>query len=465
MYTGSGSGPMLAAAEAWDGLAAELHSAANSYQSVVSGLTAGSWSGPSSASMAAAAATYSSWLTATATQAEETAAQAKAAVTAYQAAFTSTVPPTTVLTNRSQLMTLVATNLFGRNTQAIATNEAQYSEMWAQDAAAMYGYAASSASATRLTPFTPPQQNTNPSGSAGQTAAVSQATGTSAGNVQSTVSSIQQAFSAVPSELQSLATAAPAAATSAQASDPLGTLSDLISIFFDLPADLATFAIDVPAGALSVITLPLDIVGAGTGLHTDKIISGWNGEQPWPETGPAPIQAFPATILNLPAGTVPPASLSAGLGEANTVGRLSVPPTWTIATPAVRPMSYTLPALPETAVAATTAQPAQAGSGSTLSEMALAGMAGRAMAGTIGTGVSRVGGKTAQGARAAARTAGAATAGASATADGDGETSQSKARPVVTGVAAELREFAKLRDEGILTDEEYTEQKNRLLGR
>lgn len=36
---------------------------------------------------------------------------------------------------------------------------------------------------------------------------------------------------------------------------------------------------------------------------------------------------------------------------------------------------------------------------------------------------------------------------------------------MVTGVAAELREFSKLRDEGILTDEEYTEQKNRLLGR
>jgi PPE-repeat protein len=460
MYTGSGSGPMLAAAEAWDGLAAELHSAANSYQSVVSGLTAGTWSGPSSASMAAAAATYSSWLTATATQAEETAAQAKAAVTAYQAAFTSTVPPTTVLTNRSQLMTLVATNLFGRNTQAIATNEAQYSEMWAQDAAAMYGYAASSASATRLTPFTPPQQNTNPSGSAGQTAAVSQATGTSAGNVQSTVSSIQQAFSAVPNALTSAAT--PAQSTPL---DTLDLISDLISIFFDLPADLATFAIDVPAGALSVISLPLDIIGAGTGLHTDQIISGWDGQQSWPGTGPAPIEAFPATILNLPAGTVPPASLSAGLGEANTVGRLSVPPTWTIATPAVRPTSYTLPMLPETALTAAAAQPAQAGSGSALSEMALAGMAGRAMAGTIGTGVSRGGGKAAQGARGAARAPAAATSGASATADGDGETSQSKARPVVTGVAAELREFAKLRDEGILTDEEYTEQKNRLLGR
>ena len=84
MYAGPGSGPMLAAAEAWESLAAELHSAANSYQSVVSGLTVGSWSGPASASMAAAAATYTAWLTATATQAEQSAVQAKSAVAAYQ---------------------------------------------------------------------------------------------------------------------------------------------------------------------------------------------------------------------------------------------------------------------------------------------------------------------------------------------------------------------------------------------
>ena len=44
-------------------------------------------------------------------------------------------------------------------------------------------------------------------------------------------------------------------------------------------------------------------------------------------------------------------------------------------------------------------------------------------------------------------------------------TPKEKPRAVVTGVAAELREFAKLRDEGILTEQEYTEQKNRLLGR
>src|SRR5271167_3797268 len=186
MYTGPGAAPMLASAQAWQGLAAELHSAASSYQSVVSGLTAGPWQGPASASMAAAAASYVAWLNATAAQAEETAAHAQAAAAAYQTAFTSTVPPQMVAVNRTQLMTLIATNVFGRNTQAIAANEAQYGEMWAQDTAAMYGYAASSASATSLTPFTPPQQNTNPGGTAGQSAAVTQATGTAAGNAQST---------------------------------------------------------------------------------------------------------------------------------------------------------------------------------------------------------------------------------------------------------------------------------------
>ena len=464
MYAGPGATPMLTAAEAWQGLAAELHSAANSYQSVVSGLTAGSWLGPASASMAAAAASYVSWLNATAAQAEETAGHAKAAVAAYQAAFTSTVPPPMVAANRAQLTTLVATNLFGRNTQKIAANEAQYAEMWAQDTAAMYGYAASSASATTLTPFTPPQQNTNPGGSTGQAAAVSQAAGTSAGNVQSTV---QQAFSAVPSSLQSLATAAPAAATSAQAGDPLGTLSDLISIFLDAPSAVATFAADIPFGAVGVVALPLDIIGAGTGLHTDKIVSGWDGQEPWPGTGDQPPTAFPARITG-PIGPSAATSLSAGLGEANTIGALSVPPTWAVSTPAVRPISYTLPALPESgagaAPAAATAEIAEAGSGSTLSQMALAAMAGRAMAGTVGTGVSRTG-KTPKGARAAARAPGAATSGGNAATGDKDDAPKDKPRAVVTGVAAELREFAKLRDEGILTDEEYTEQKNRLLGR
>jgi PPE-repeat protein len=462
MYAGPGSGPLLTAAEAWESLAAELNSAANSYQSVVTQLTTGPWLGPSSASMMAAAAPHVAWLNTTAAQAAETANQAKAAAAAYQEAFSSTVPPQVIASNRSLLMRLVATNVFGRNAAAIAAAEARYAEMWAQDAAAMYGYAGSSASATALTPFDPPQQNTNPGSAAGQAAAVGRAAGTSAGNAQSTVSSIQQTFSTVPNALQSLATAAPAAA--ADPPNPLGTLSNLITVFLDAPASLATFFGDLPLGSLGAVALPYDIVGALTGLHTDDIVSGWNGVEPWPGTGPAPVTDFPAKITNISPTAWSAPTLSAGLGQANTVGALSVPPTWTISTPAVRPVAVTLPALPATGVGATAtvaaAETVEVGSGSTLSQMALAGMAGGAMAGTLGTGGGKAAGK-----RVAARAAGAATTGDSATAHGDGEASQSKPRTVVTGVAAELREFTKLRDEGILTDEEYTEQKNRLLGR
>src|SRR5262249_38183586 len=157
-------------------------------------------------------------------------------------------------------------------------------EMWAQDAAAMYGYAGSSALATALTPFSPPEQNTNPGGAAGQTAAVGQATGTSAGNVQSAVSSVAQAFSAVPNAFQSLATAAPAAAA-----DPLTTLNDLITIFLIGPANLATFFGVIPLGIVSgPVDLPVAIIGTLAGQHTDAVVSGWAGVAPWPGTAAVP---------------------------------------------------------------------------------------------------------------------------------------------------------------------------------
>jgi hypothetical protein len=146
---------MLAAAAAWDGLAAELYSAATSYHTAVTGLTSGPWLGPASASMAAAAATNVAWMTTTAAQAEQTAAQAKAAAAAFEAALAMTVPPPVIAANRSLLAMLVATNSLGQNTPAIMATEAHYMEMWAQDAAAMYGYAGASAAATTVTRFNP----------------------------------------------------------------------------------------------------------------------------------------------------------------------------------------------------------------------------------------------------------------------------------------------------------------------
>ena len=171
MYVGPGSGPMLAAAAAWDGLAAELHSTATSYGSVISELSAGPWLGAASAAMTAATAPYVAWMRSTATQAEQTSIQAKAAAAAYEVTFAAMVPPPVIEANRALLQALIATNLFGQNAPAIAATETLYAEMWAQDATAMYGYAGTSASATTLTPFTPAPQTTNGTSPAASTQA------------------------------------------------------------------------------------------------------------------------------------------------------------------------------------------------------------------------------------------------------------------------------------------------------
>ncbi|EUA35470.1 putative PPE protein [Mycobacterium xenopi 3993] len=97
--------------------------------------------------------------------------------------------------------------------------------MWAQDAAAMYGYAGSSSAATQMTPFSPPPQTTSAAGTADQAAAVARATGTSGGTgVQSALS---QLISLVPSTLQSLA--ATATSTSASSSSGLSGLQSSLS--------------------------------------------------------------------------------------------------------------------------------------------------------------------------------------------------------------------------------------------
>jgi PPE-repeat protein len=182
----------MAAASAWDGLAAELSSTAAGYTSVITELTGSPWLGPASRSMLAAATPYMSWLSSAAGLAEAAGSQARAAAAAFETAFAMTVPPPVIAANRVLLMTLVATNFFGQNTPAIAATEAQYAEMWAQDATAMYGYAGASAAATQLTPFTEPAQTTDQSGLTAQAAAVTQALATPAGT------GVTQAAAAAP---------------------------------------------------------------------------------------------------------------------------------------------------------------------------------------------------------------------------------------------------------------------------
>src|SRR5271154_394244 len=99
MYSGAGAGPMLAAASAWNGLAAELRATGLAYGSVLSALSSEEWHGPASAAMVAAATPYVAWMSTTAAQAEESAAQAEAAAGAYEAAFAATVPPPVIAAN------------------------------------------------------------------------------------------------------------------------------------------------------------------------------------------------------------------------------------------------------------------------------------------------------------------------------------------------------------------------------
>lgn len=155
MYAGPGSAPMLAAAAAWEALGSELQSTAAAWMTVLTGLTDGPWQGPSAAAMAGSITPQIAWLNTSGEQAQQTAAQAVAAASAFEAAFAATVPPPEIAANRTLLGALLATNFLGQNTAAIAATEAQYAEMWAQDASAMYGYSGASAQAAAVPAFTP----------------------------------------------------------------------------------------------------------------------------------------------------------------------------------------------------------------------------------------------------------------------------------------------------------------------
>ncbi len=400
MYAGPGAGSMLAAAGAWDALAADLQTTAAAAGSVVTGLTDVSWQGPASTSMAAAVAPYLTWMSATAAQLEQVANQARAAAAAYEAAFAMTVPPAAIAANRAQLMALIATNILGQNTPAIMATEVHYGEMWAQDAAAMYAYAASSAVASRLTPFTTPKSSTNPAGLTGQSAAAVQAAGTSAGNHAQSVASL----SSVPQTLQGLAqptqsasglsqlttgngaalassgtsgALGPASAlsslagstskgvgktasTGASATSSLGTLAGLLGDSTG-PGGLAGYAADVAglgADGLGLGTdggglgtdfagVGLDFLGADSLFQSEGLgpLDGLGGLGLAPALGPAHMGP-----LGFGAGS------AASMGQASSVGMLTVPQGWAGAGPAVDSASPpSAVALPNSGLGATPA--------------------------------------------------------------------------------------------------------------
>ncbi|MCV6968035.1 PPE family protein [Mycobacterium bohemicum] len=318
MYSGPGSGPLMAAASAWDDLAAQLDSYAATYSSTVSELR-GLWSGGASFAMAGAVAPYVSWATATATQAEQTAGQARAAAAAYEAAFAATVPPPVIAANRSQLAVLVATNFFGQNTPAIAATEAQYAEMWAQDAAAMYTYAAASSTASVLEPFDQPPVITDTTGQSAQAAAVSQAAALPSGQAQAALA-----------ELPGLGTGT-SAGTAAGLPSPATAYSALLSAFSDF--DTLVVGPAQPFWSTTYAVFSAGQFGTGSRLLGLQLAKATTAAR---SVGPEALR-----------GTV-----QARVGSAAFVGKLSVPPDWSSASAAADRLNTSAIPLPDSMIQA-----------------------------------------------------------------------------------------------------------------
>ncbi len=116
----------------------------------------------------------------------------------------------------------------------------------------------------------------------------------------------------------------------------------------------------------------------------------------------------------------------------------------------MKPTAFTTPLTTTNAAAAPAAE---VGASNTFNQMGTGGLAGQAMAGPPAAGA------VAEDSRPARLTG---RAGGATRADDDAEASPAP-RTVMTGVAAAIRDIAKLRAEGRLSEQEYTEQKKQLL--
>jgi PPE-repeat protein len=315
MFAGAGSGPLFGAASAWDGLASDLSGAASSFDSVITGLTNGPWSGPASLSMVAAATPYVGWLSAAAGQAEAAAAQARLAATAFESALAATIPTPAIAANRAQLMTLIATNILGQNTPAIFMTEFEYMEMWAQDVAAMLGYQGGAAAvAAALPSFSLPSFSLSgltgllsATPLSGVVSSVTGLAGPGGSALTSALSPVTSAVSPAVSQVSSLASSAP------------------ISQF----SQVAQIAMYPASMAMSPI-----MMAAQAGMSAHPELAGATAADMAAAGAPKFVGDAMAAPKGLGAGVGGLGGVGGGMGNARLVGAMSVPPTWQGSTPA-----------------------------------------------------------------------------------------------------------------------------------
>jgi PPE-repeat protein len=358
MYSGAGAGPMMAAASTFGTLSSELSTNAAAYESIIQQLGS-EWTGTSSTAMATSAQQSINWLNTTSVQLQEAAAKATASAAAYEAAFSATIPPPVVAANRAQLAALVATNILGQNTPAIALTEAMYGEFWAQDATALTTYAANAATAAQVTPLTEPTPTSNLGGTGAQAAAVSSAVNSNASNsgLNGLLSTLQGATSA----------AATPGATSA--AGLYGSIQQLMGVPFvanSINSLNVTGSWFLFIGMSAIPLLSHFVAGAPFGFtmgDTTELGAGLG---------------FGTTLAGSTSG-VGGATL-AGMGTAAEVGGMSVPASWSAAAPAAGAAETTLAGTGWTAAA----------------DEAATGMGGGGMNGVM-PGMASAGGKSGMG--------------------------------------------------------------------
>jgi len=298
MFAGVGSGPMFVAAGAWDALSADLAGAASSFSSVISGLADGAWTGPAALAMAAAAAPYMGWLNSAADQAAVAATQARVAATAFETARAATVPTAAVTANRAQLMALIATNILGQNTPAIAMTELEYMEMWLQDVAAMVGYHGGAMSVAAVLPsFSAP-----PVSLAGLGGMVSAAASSAVSAVASPLAGLGGLASGITSELSAIPS----------------SLSSLTSLASPLSA-----VAEVGTLPVSMLISPLMSVAQGAGHVAPALAGATEGA-----ADPAKFVGSAAPAMKGLGGVGGLGDVGGGLGRARLVGAMSVPASW-----------------------------------------------------------------------------------------------------------------------------------------
>jgi PPE-repeat protein len=324
VYTGPGSAPLMAAAGAYANLAAEVSTTATSWESIISSLTTEAWTGGGSAAAATAATPIVSYLTDTAIALEQASTAATASAGAFEAAYAGVVSPALVYANRAAWAAALGGLPF--TLPELQALDIEYSEMWVQDATAMSAYqAASEAAAATIQPVTPLTSAVNPAGPALQdTNAAFQAADVAPQALQALdLSSLTDALQ-IPFSSNNLLQSIDGFLGTPSVLNAINGAVNTAAWFSMITIPTAVSLGHVFAGAAVPAAAVSDVVPAGAG----GVIEG----------------AVVSSVSPMSAAGGLGTAATAGMGQASTVSRLSVPASWSAnAAPATELTASTAP--------------------------------------------------------------------------------------------------------------------------